>query len=427
MKSAFILTIYFFQFHAFASNYAVVIGGASRQDEPEQHEFARNVIAVSKGLIDHKYQTQTLFGPEQKLHTERTKYKADYEQLDKIQNDQKPVTSESINKYFEDLKKKVRTGDKVEIFVIAHGHDTCGDVGKHIRKDFNSGCHHTFTIYDDSGKPVQFSSDKLFEHIKDLEDKGAVPNIVLSSCNSGRAKGMLKKYGLKKTCAFFQTAGNAVGYGCFESDPEFSTDYNSVSEFMALRYFHQLTTELEKDPYFSDSTCFQKVLKHAKDNKLDLSNIASTYWASRNSDSTFQEPTISSLLKIPYFRGESLSFVMREQQILQCRQIQNKFQSLLSKLDKTLDETIKLILHEKLAMFYAAFESYNMSLHEQKSIIEKYENSTESGKKLLEQEISDAQSKTRLSAKKFQLTERELLDQFGNIYKTKDNSCERSL
>ena len=402
--------------NADAKKFAVIIGGPSNQNEPNRHEFARNTIAATIGLNNRGYETQTLFGPHQSKHPEKEKYKTDFKKVSEL-NSTAPLTSNSINQYFEDLKSKIKEGDKVEILVTAHGQDSCGEIGKHIRADFNTGCNHTFTIYDNEGNQVVFPTEKLFEHIKDLEDKGALPNIIISSCNSGRAKPMLEKYGLKKTCAFFQTAGNAVGYGCFESDPHFSKDYTSSYEYMTLRYYIEILDTLKKDPYFKNSECFKKVLAHAKKNNLDTSSIDSTYWSSRNVDSSFQEPVISFLLDVPYFRGESLSFVLRENQTLQCHQIENKFKSLLSQINDSLDETLKILLNDKLKRFYFALEAYNASLSEQRDAIDSQK----------QEKIDESQGKTRQAAQVLQSAERELVTEFGKIHKTKNSNCMREL
>lgn len=411
-----LLLLLSFSQNGYTEKFALIIGGPSKNEEPDRHEFARNTVAATMGLRNLGYNTQTLFGPQQRKHPEKEKYKTDFEKISKL-NATAPLTASSINQYFEDLISKVKKGDKVEILVSAHGQDSCGEVGKYMRGDFNLGCNHTFTIYDNDGNQVSFPSEKLFEHIKDLENKGALPNIILSSCHSGRAKPMLEKYGLKKTCAFFQTAGNAVGYGCFESDPSFSKDYTSSYEYMILRYYRNILDILNKDPYFKNSKCFKNILTHFSKNKLDTSTIDSTYWDSRRVDSSFQEPVISSLLSIPYFRGESLSFIFRENQTLQCYQIENKINSLVDQINDSLDQTFKILLNEKLNKFNLALEVYNDRLSEQKNTI----------KSQNQEKIDKSQIKTREAAQALQRAERDLVSEFGKIFKRKDSNCMRTL
>ena len=63
---------------AWASKYGVVIGGASKNMESSQQEFARVTLASTIGLSNKGYSVTTLFGSNENK-TEREKYSTDYE------------------------------------------------------------------------------------------------------------------------------------------------------------------------------------------------------------------------------------------------------------------------------------------------------------------------------------------------------------
>lgn len=421
-------------FDVFGKKYALVIGGASKLTEPDHHEFARNSILASKGLASKGYVVQSLFGSPISNDSERTKYKEDYSYFERMASSQESLTIQNsspstIDTYFANLISSVKEGDQVEIYLIAHGEDSCGEIGVHIKKDIGSGCNHTFTIFNDKGDKIQYSTDSIFRYLKQLEDKGALPNIVLSSCHAGRAKNLMSKYNLQKTCAFFQTAGNSEGYGCFESDPDFNTDHTSSSEFLAMRYYQDSLDKILTEDYFKSKNfhCLKKIVDYKKDKSLDFSSMDSIFWSSRKIDLTFQESTLSSLLEIPYFTGESLSFLLRTETPISCHQANTSFNPLIAELEKTATDTTKAMLTNHLNTFNSAREKYNLSLTKQRELVEKYNSANEEEKVQMIEPINKAQSETLENAKAVQLAERALVDYFHSFFTPPNSNCKRTL
>ena len=76
--------------------------------------------------------------------------------------------------------------------------------------DLDPKCSHEFGIVNEKGEETRYPTERLVAYIKQLENQGALPNLILGSCYSGRAKRFLK--GLKKTCSFTLSTGAAVGW-----------------------------------------------------------------------------------------------------------------------------------------------------------------------------------------------------------------------
>lgn len=300
LKIASAFCVLFFHSQLWALQYALVIGGASKGAESSQHEFARVTAASTIGLNISGFDVTTLFGSGLNGQ-ESTKYNKDYEKMKSIPGQRGSASDFAIDAAFESLIGKVHNGDSVEILISAHGADSCADLGTLIKNDVGSSCQHSFSVFDKNGQEIQYPSEKILQFVKRLENKGAKPNVVFSSCHSGRAKDAFKKSELKNSCVFFQSSGNELGYGCFEDDPDFSNDFTSSSEYLSMRYYKDALPTLEKDPYFFQSKCFQKTVKHFKEQKMDLTSISSAFWSSRKSDKTFQSSAISSLLNFEYF------------------------------------------------------------------------------------------------------------------------------
>ena len=407
--------------------YALVIGGASQLAEPEHHEFARLTAAITKGLNDHGYEVTTLFGGSRagtsNAKEEQDRYSEDYKFIDGLKHSQKNPTanadSDGIAEYFKDLLSRVKSGDQVEIHIAAHGSDSCGSTGQFIQNDLGSSCKHTFTIFDSDGKPTEFSSEDLLKYVKKLEDKGALPTVIFNSCHSGRAKQAFKDLGLKNTCAYFQTAGNELGYGCFENDPDFAKDYTSTGEYVALRYYGDSLSRLQKDPYFSKSVCFQKVAKHFEDHKVDLSSVSSSYWTSRVEDATFQSPSMSTQLGFPYFTTGLFQPQIVKSQSLSCDQLGVTNMELIKQLSNLGGQISAAIT----SPYTQALGEYNASVEALRLEIEK--KSPETPERL--EQIAALQKTIKDRAADFMLQERKLIDQLFKNQKVNPDPCRRSL
>jgi hypothetical protein len=354
------------------TKYALVIGGASKQAEPEYQEFARNTAAVTEGLTAKGYRVATLFGGPvvqgSEALVERSRYFVDYSKIGALQIAQKPqifasdpnVTAGSIDAALAALVAKAKPGDQIQIYVTAHGEDSCGELGTLIRNDLGSGCHHTFTVFNAEGHEVQYPSDKIIDALSKLEAKGALPTLVLDSCHSGRAMNEFKAKNLAKTCAYFETAGNETGYGCFENDPAFAKDYTSTGEYISMRYYAGILDRLQKDPYFSNNhgSCFGKTIKHFQEKKMDLSTIESAYWSSRLYDASFESPSISSLISLSYFTKGEFSPYLPESKPLSCTQVNLELDSFVRELSdvKTLTVSIQKSAYDQ------SIEDYNSEL-----------------------------------------------------------------
>ncbi len=400
---------------AWAKKYALVIGGRSKMKESSSHEFARQTLAVSKGLSEKKYNVTTLFGTGAE---EKKKYKRDYQYFEKLETSAKITLQDStpreISDYFEQLTGKINPGDQVEIYITAHGSDTCGEDADLYPSDLGSPCTHTFSIFDGKGRPVEYDSQKLFSHIKKLEAKGALPTIVFDSCHSGRLKSQLKKVGLQKTCSYFQTAGNETGYGCFEDDPEFSRDFTSTGEFVSLRYYQHILGDLSKDPYFSEKNCFNKVKDHFKNKKMSVNTVNSAYESSRLYDETAQSPSTSDQLSIDYFSRGVLFADLSEKRYCSYPQVNQAIEHLKRQTLKLKGFTlsaVKIPLKE-------AIKNYN---HHRKILKEALTKKNKTSDK-----IFTLQQNLRRASKKVIQEERKLIHGF---YKstTKSSNCDRTL
>lgn len=347
--------------------YALVIGGSATQVEPDKHEFARITAAVSKGLLSKGYQVRTLFGGNPRFFSqarkEYKKYREDYLYIQNLQKQQGVsdqafyVTPENIRDYFENLIEEIQSGDQVEIHIAAHGMDSCGYMGPFIKSDIESSCTHMFMVFNSKGQETPFQSKKLIEYIKRLEDRGALPTVVFSACYSGRVKQAFQEISLQNTCAYFAAAGNEIGYLCFDNDPEFSRDFTSSAEYVALRYYNESLDQLKKDPYFTNSICFQKVSQHAEQKEMDFSTIETTYWSARSQDETFQSPAMSSLLDFPYFTLGWMQPRIDQQQPLSYTQADVSYQSLIQQVSQLQDE----IPEDVMVPYNEAFQNYNDS------------------------------------------------------------------
>ncbi len=410
----FLLFIYFFACPAQASQFALVIGGATKNMESTQQEFARTTLASAIGLNMKGYNVTTLFGSA-KNSEEQQKYAGDYKKFETVPGTKDNATNSAIDKAFEDLIAKAHSGDSVEILVAAHGNDTCGELGGLIKNDLSSGCKHTFTVFDKDGYEAQYASDKILQYVKRLEEKGAQTNIVFSSCHSGRAKDEFKKLNLKNSCAFFQTAGNELGYGCFEDDPDFSKDFTSSSEYFALMYYKDALPQLKKDPYFSKSKCFQKTTQYFKNQKMDLTSMSSTFWSARKSDQTFQSPALSSLLNFNYFSKGTLQPQINKAQALSCEQL------------KMANTTLtKQLLNLGAQISDAVTNSYDQSLVEYNQAVLELQSSIEKPESALQ--ISNKQAKVDDLAATVVHQERILIDQlFKQNQSPPNDPCARPL
>jgi len=376
----------------YAKKYALVITGSSELAEPEHHEFARNTIAASRGLTNEGYVVTTLFGSKNSI-TERDKYKNDYQIIEEIQNEQRKkallnlssyeATTNNIDRYFEELQSKIKKGDKVEIFVGAHGKDSCGEVGEFISDDTQSGCNHSFIVFSKDGNFNEYPSEKIFAKLKELENLGAFPTLVLASCHSGRAKALIKKYNLKKTCIFFQTSGDSPGNLCFESDPEFLADFTSTSEYVIMRYYAAIIDSLKADSRFSKyyKNCFDKIVSWSQKHKIDFSSLNSTFWTAREHDKTYQKPSTSSLRGIPYFDNANFTSPLIAQRKIPCQDT-SRIKEMLNAILKS-DRATQLT---ELNLFFKALEEYNLSVSERQKILNEKEGNTskilQSGQKI---------------------------------------------
>jgi hypothetical protein len=400
---------------AWASKYAVVIGGASKNMESSQQEFARVTLASTIGLSNKGYGVTTLFGSSDNK-TEREKYSSDYDKFQSLSVEKNSATVSVIDNTFEKLISKIQPGDSVEILISAHGTDSCGELGEIIKNDIGSGCQHTFSVFDKNGNQTQFSSEKILQYVSRLEAKGADANLVFSSCHSGRAKESVKKLGIKNSCVFFQSAGNELGFGCFEDDPDFSNDFTSSSEYLALRYYADSIDQLEKDPYFSKSTCFQKTIKFFKDKKMDLSTMSSAFWSSRKTDQTFQSPALSTLLGISYFTSGVLQPQVKKNQGLSCEQLQMANATLI----KQLTALGAQISNAVTSVYEKSLIDYNASVKHLETAIEKSDSPSR---------IAKLQTDVRKKADDFMRQERLLIDELfkSSDLKSSSEACARPL
>ena len=410
--------------------YALVIGGASQHAEPHRHEFARITAAVSKGLVDKDYKVTTFFGgnqssPSSHAKKEYEKYPEDYRYIQTLQKlDESSVqnshaTPENITNYFENLIEKIKPGDQIEIHVAAHGNDSCGSFGPYKKSDVGSSCKHTFAIFDSKGKVIEILSEELVGYIKKLEDKGALPTLVLNSCHSGRTKQAFQALNLKNTCIYFLTAGNEVGYGCFESDPDFSKDFTSSGEYVALRYYKEIMDKLEDDPYFSESSCFQKIKQRAEEKKIDFSTVETTYWSSRSQDETFQSPALSTLLDSSYFTTGVLQPQMTQQKTLSCEPIDHPNSPLFqqfSQLQSQISDVVK-------APYNEALKKYNNSVVKLKKELQKTSPQTPLRRRV----IAKLQGDVKRSAENFIKQERVLIHSLFKKESLSSDPCSRSL
>jgi len=406
-----------------AENYALVIGGSSKKVESKQQEFARVTAAASIGLKAKGYNVTTLFGSGRD-DQEKEKYPGDFEKISSLQNGNaigasKVATAQNIDAVFEALIANVKSGDHVEVLVSAHGSDTCEALGSHLRNDTGSQCKHTFTVFDSDGRETQYPSEKILGYLKKLEDKGALPSVVFQSCHSGRAKAQFKSLGLTNTCAYFQTAGNELGYGCFEDDPDFANDYTSTGEYVAMRYYETSLPALEKDSYFSQSACFRKTAKHARDQKMNLASIASAYWSSRRQDSTFQSPALSTLLGFPYFTTGLFQPQITKEQNLSCENLAMSNDSLIKQLASLGQQVSDAVT----APYDRALVEYNDAVKSLKNEIEGKR--PETPERLLR--ISALQRQVKNKAASFMLQERQLIDRLLRDQNKTSDPCARPL
>lgn len=316
-----------------AKNYALVLGGVSLGRESRDHEFLRPTVCATMGLRSKQYDVTTLFGALGKTQVDRLaknrkqsqgrmndvapfvneteKYKKNYEYLKNRLGVQSPATDKALEKYFNTLVGRVRPGDKIEIAIFAHGYSKCtGSTSATGIKlmfageppdDMSKDCAHEFSILNEEGEEIRYPTEQLVGYIRQLEEKGALPNLILSSCHSGRVKRFVKP--LKNTCTFTLSAGDSGGYACFEDDRPESRDYTSTAEMIVLRYCADQLGTLAGEPAFKDSQCLKKVRDHyvSHRSQIDLSNIQSTYWTSRRFDQALHEPALSTLLSFSYF------------------------------------------------------------------------------------------------------------------------------
>lgn len=422
-----ILTLLFLVFSSekvFAENYALVIGGSSKKVESKQHEFARVTAAATIGLEAKGYKVTTLFGSGL-TDQEKEKYSADYAKINSLQTHNSLAqtnnsTASNIDATFEAMIAKVKSGDRVEILLTAHGSDTCEELGPHIRTDAGSQCKHTFTVFDDQGREVQYPSEKMLRYLKRLEDKGALPSVVFNSCHSGRVKAQFKKMGLTNTCAFFQTAGNELGYGCFEDDPDFAKDYTSTGEYVAMRYYQSNLSTLGKDPYFSQSACFQKTSQHYRENNMSLNSISSAYWNARRKDATFQSPALSTLLNFPYFTTGQIQPQITREQNLSCDCMT---MSPNNSLIKQLTDLGAHITDAVTAPYNQALNEYNDAVNTLRAELER--KLPETPERLAR--ITELQQQVKAKAENFMSKERGLIDQFFKDQNVTPDPCARSL
>lgn len=419
----FALSAFFPLEKALAENYALVIGGSSKKAESKQHEFARITAAASIGLEAKGYKVMTLFGSGLD-DKEKEKYLTDFQKIELIQKKNalstpNTATASNIDAAFEALLEKVQSGERIEVLLIAHGSDSCDELGPFISNDLGFQCQHTFTVFNSKGKEIQYPSEKILRYLKRLEDKGALPTIVFSSCHSGRAKAQFKRLGLTNTCAYFQNAGNELGNSCFEDDPDFAKDYTSSGEYISMRYYQTSLPMLEKDPYFSQSSCFQKTTKHYREMKMNLSSISSTYWSSRKEDLTFQSPAISSLMKFPYFTKGQIQPQISHEKTLSCEQLEMSNKSLF----KQLSDLGKQISDVATIPYYQSIEEYNFTVNNLKDELNK--KIPETSARLLE--ISILQKAVREKAENFMRQERQLIDQLFKDKGSDSDPCARNL
>ena len=390
------------------------MGGKSQLVESTHHEFARQTAAVSLGLLAKAYEVTTLFGgPNQaSSQEERSKYSDDYKYIGQF--NPRSATAQQISSYFNQLVKKVKSGDQVEIYISAHGSDTCGSSGLYTRNDIGSSCNHTFTLFDETGNATEYLSAQLFDYLKQIEDKGALPTIVFNSCHSGRLKNKLKQVGLRKTCSYFQTAGNEVGYGCFDDDPDFSKDFTSTGEYISLRYYQHILGRLSNDPYFSGQNCFNKVKRHYEKSNMNLNTINSAYWSSRLFDETLQSPSTSDQLGINYFSRGVLFPPLSKQQPLSSSQTKLAIDELFRQVSRLRNHSIKLAKRPLIK----AVNSYDDAVAQLKvAIKDKKSNST----------ILSLQQKVNKAAKLIIAEERKLIGAMFGISKPNSSNCQRSL
>jgi hypothetical protein len=186
-----------------------------------------------------------------------------------------------------------------------------------------------------------------------------------------------------------------------------------------MRYYQSSLTTLEKDPYFSQSACFQKTAKHSRDGKLNLSSISSAYWSSRGQDSTFQSPALSTLLNFPYFTTGLIQPQITKDQNLSCEQLTMSNNSLI----KQLTNLGAQISDAVTAPYYRALNEYNDAVKLLKDEIDK--KLPETPERLVQ--ITALQRQVKDKAESFILQERQLVDQLFKDQKNTSDPCARSL
>lgn len=380
-----------------AKEVALVIGGTSNKDEESTHEFARGTIATAMGLKAQGAEVRTIFGymgmdePESMmdrmramrghppLPKEREQYKEDYDKLKAEFPETKAITKENILSALRSSLESMNSGDKFSLVLNAHGNVECNEAesnsgtiqkrfGKDmIRGDFDENCHHEISIATDGDSPTRFKTEEIIPILKEMEEKGIEVNAVFDSCHSGVLKRSMNE--LEKTCSSFLASGDAVGYGCFESDPEGSTDYTSTMEYIKYQAYAKIADQLRRDPYFQSKKCFEKVDSHARG--LGLSGdetVAETYWRARQADLAPHEPSISDSLGLEYFRqgnySKQFSYLLERHRVCQ-----EEMMSDLSAVLNLVPESVGAVYYDSLREIERLLSEFNNSMDRQEEIV----------------------------------------------------------
>ncbi len=437
---------------ALAEKYALVIGGPSLASGAlggghSTQDFARPVIESAAGLQLNGYQTTVLFGftgsqvsPDPKAlgaAREMSLYAKDYQAVKDTKNsipfELNSATQGNITTQLEDLVNKAKPGDKVEIVVQAHGKNSCTldsvFVKEGAAQQEHKNCSHVFMIATADGKTENLDSRILIEAIKKLEAKGALPNLVLGSCYSGAIAPYLKD--LKNSCVTMLASDSAVGYACFDDDfttEGSSKDFTSTGEAIIARYINGHEAELEaKVPYLKNNPCVKAIQKHKQDQKINSSSIAAAYWSARKSDESLDQPSISSIIELPYFSNDvyNKAFMLRGPgDFLSCK----KFIDTLGPFVEKIQGMSKPLA---LASFHTLLQSvsqYNESIAEQARLIALM--AEQPNDKGLIEKIVQAQSQTHNLASAVIKNERALVDLLKISIPTNpsvEQACQRSL
>lgn len=393
------------------AKYAVVIGGLAEEGpNKKHHDFAVPIYTATKGLHNLGYQVKTLFGESNISGPEHSQYANDYKAITSL----KPYTTDgstgaatekNIREYFNTLLKKIKKGDFAEIFINAHGFNTCGPP---IPKGPPpSTCEHVIVISDGNGNQQRFPTLEIVKFIKDLEAKGAYINLNLQACYSGLLKKEIDQ--LQNSCVFLLSAYNSIGHQCMEGDFESKTkirDFSSTAHAMDGIYYVNILADLRKDPYLKSKKCFQAITDFQSPRNINRQNYESAYWSARPFDETYHEPYLNSHRNTDFLSSALYSDSLHRREPVCEEDIQLKISSFVPKIESLKE----VLLVDAKTNFDKAITAYNTAVSKQKEILAAMAQRRKSDE-TLNRKLATAQKETISAANEFIRWERLLVSQ----------------